>query len=784
MILFILAFLAGDLYLQTFERLPNALMIVTVLFIAIISFVLLRKHFRASLIFIGFSCGFSWSFYWAHDLLTWTLPASMEAKPLFIRGVITSLPVIEMNKISFDFFLQKIEINHTLHSVNKKIHLSQYIHELKKQITPALTSINSPMQSQYHVGQTWQFKARLKQIHGLQNPGGGIDYEAWSIEKRLRATGIIIDSAQNKLITWNHLDYLINQWRESYRDKIKHYLPNSPTSVWLMALMMGERSAIPQTYWQVLRNTGTNHLMVVAGLHIGIMAGFAHWLTYWCWRQVPQLVLALPASIAGSAMALLVAFFYSALAGFSIPTQRACFMLSGFIFAVLYRRQINPWQALALALFIVLILNPLSVLSESFWLSFSTLALIIYSMSGRLAPKGLWWKWGRVQWIIGFGLIPLSFYFFHECSVISFIANTIAIPWLGFLILPFNLLGGLMIFISPTLGVGLLIIADKSLTLLWQVLTWFSQLHFSAWQQVLPNDWLFITTYIAFILLLLPVGFPGRSFGLIWLLPLYFFHPSKLNSGEITCTLLEVGQGLAVVIQTRSHVLVFDAGARYSADADMGERVVLPYLQAAGITKIDKLVISHGDNDHMGGADSLLKSLPVFSLVTSVPERFKLPATYCLSGMQWQWDGIHFMFLHPDKSVLGLNNDSSCVLRIVNQRHSILLTGDIERYAENYLLQQNREHLPSTILIAPHHGSKTSALKEFVEVVHPQYVLYATGYRNQYHFPHPMVVQIYQQMNSKQFNTAETGALTMRLNQKGISIEPYRLLHRRYWHHK
>jgi competence protein ComEC len=350
----------------------------------------------------------------------------------------------------------------------------------------------------------------------------------------------------------------------------------------------------------VLRNTGTNHLMAIAGLHIGIMAGIAHAVVSYAWRFAPALLLRMPAQIAGACAALFMAVIYSLLAGFSIPTQRACIMLAAFICALLSRRKINAWHAWALALLIVLLVNPLSILTDSFWLSFGTIALIIYGMSGRLAPKGHWWKWGRVQWVIGVGLMPLSLLLYQQTSLVSFLANSIAIPWLGFLILPFCFLSAILLLIAPNMAALSLYFADKSLAVLWFVLTWFSQLNFAVWMQVIPNNFVLFTTVVAFLLLLLPSGMPGRWLGVFWLLPLLLYQSEKPKIGEIWATVLDVGQGLSVVVQTHSHMLVYDAGPKMNG-VDAGENIVLPYLRTLLTKKIDMLVISHGDNDHIGG---------------------------------------------------------------------------------------------------------------------------------------------------------------------------------------
>ena len=357
----------------------------------------------------------------------------------------------------------------------------------------------------------------------------------------------------------------------------------------------------------------------------------------------------------------------------------------------------------------------------------------------------------------------------------------VAIPWLEFLFC-FCLLSIALIFIFPLGATYLLHMADKSLSGLWQVLTWFSHLHFSVWAHIMPNLWICAITCVGIILLLLPSGMPGRWLGAVWLLPFLFYQPEKPAAGEVWLTVLDVGQGLSVVAQTKSHVLVYDAGPKFGDNFDMGESVVLPFLQTIGANKIDMLVISHGDNDHIGGADALMHALPISAIQTSEPDLLSSPVTQnCLAGTTWEWDKVHFTFLYPEVGNFGNGNNSSCVLLIESNRRRILLTGDIEKEAENNLLSRSPAQLAANILVAPHHGSKTSGQRAFVQAVHPDYVLYATGFRNRYRFPHARVVKAYEEVGSVQLNTAESGAIMFKLGMNNLQVELYRKTHKHYW---
>jgi competence protein ComEC len=405
-------------------------------------------------------------------------------------------------------------------------------------------------------------------------------------------------------------------------------------------------------------------------------------------------------------------------------------------------------------------------------------------MSHRLFPSGIWWKYARVQWVIGIGLIPLTLVLFQQCTLISFIANSIAIPWLAFSILPLCFLSAIFVCFSPTLTSFLLLIADKSLAGLWFILSWLAQFHFASWSMAIPNIYTFMLLMIGFLMFLLPAGVPGRWLGLIWALPAILYQPLKPLGGEYWLSLLDVGQGLSVVVQTAEHILIYDAGPKYEAASDMGENVILPYLRKIKAKKIDLMVISHGDNDHTGGVKAILNSFPLTNIKTSVPE--KMPsslATDCHAGDSWQWDGVTFTFLYPGNHAITSRNDGSCVLKIDNGQYKILLPGDIEKQAESHLLMNSPQSLQANMIIAPHHGSKTSGMPSFISAVHPEIVLYATGYRNRYHFPHPGVVAAYERINAKSFNTVDSGTMLFKIPNGGVMSPPeeFRMRNKKYW---
>ncbi len=762
MVLFSLFFLMGILILQLWTRWPgNEVWVIVGIMVAFLF--LFKKNQRYFKYVIPFLLGFVYAGRYASNQLQWTLPPGYEGKPLEIVGIIDSLPHSKPQQTSFKFFIKKIQFENKIEPVHAIVQLSWK------------TSAQN-----LQVGDEWCFTVYLKKIKGLMNPGS-FNFETQSFQEGVRATGNIVTThTQFRNSHWYH--HPLDRVRQHMKNLIQENLPKSSTSSWITALAIGEREGISQEAWEVLKNTGTNHLIAIAGLHIGLMSALIFSVITWLWRRLPRFMLILPAPHAGAIAALILALVYSAMAGFSIPTQRACIMLSLFLLTFLFRRKILAWQFFSLALFFVLFFNPLCVLTASFWLSFTTIAFIIYGVRGRLAPVGFWWKHGRTQWVITLGLIPLGIGFFQQCSWISFIANSIAIPCMGFLVLPLTLLGCFFVLFSEKAGCSLFFLADKILSVLWILLTYLSHLSWSTWYQVIPGTAFILCAFAGMIILLLPLGFPGRWLGVIGLLPLLLYKPAVPAIGDVWLTVLDVGQGLSIVIQTHRHLLVFDTGARMSERSDMGENVVVPFLHTLAATHIDRLVISHGDNDHIGGSAAVLKQFPTYLVQSSVPQQFiNVPASLCLRGEKWEWDQVKFEFLYPTIDRLGLNNDSSCVLRVTSGIHHVLLTGDIEKIAENDLTQYLADELSADILVAPHHGSATSAVDAFINDVHPRIVLISTGYRNHYHFPNPKVVQKYHEMGAETFNTAETGAIHLEISKQISAPSLYRVNHHHYW---
>ncbi len=559
----------------------------------------------------------------------------------------------------------------------------------------------------------------------------------------------------------------------------------TPGLALIRAMTIGDRSAIVPAQWEVLRSTGTSHLMAISGLHISLVAGLAFWLMRLVWSRLGALPEVIPSARAAAVLSLLAATCYAFLAGFGIPTRRALIMLAVAMAALLAGRWSRPAHVLCLAALGTLVDDPLAVLSAGWWLSFWAVTMIVYTTSGHHGAVGLWHKWTRVHIILAIGMLPVLLVFFQQASLVAPLANIIAVPWVSLLVIPVALVGTLLLFISTAAGGLLLNLAAWLMDTLWPFLGWLGSLEFSLLHHHQPLQWTWAPATAGTLLLFAPRGFPGKWLGLVLLLPLLAARPPAPGFGEAWVTLLDVGQGLSTVVRTREHTLVYDAGPAYGPAFDAGRSVVVPYLRSQGIGSIDKLFVSHGDIDHSGGVSSIVKEYPVKDLEAGVPERLTIrQASQCHRGERWRWDGVDFSLLHPDARNYGKGNNASCVLRIgtAGGGHA-MLTGDIGTESERMLLKELRGQLPADVLIVPHHGSLTSSSPAFVAAVNPAYALFATGYRNRFRFPRGPVVDRYRQAGSELLDTARLGAITVKLRPGGPpgDAEAFRCSHPRYW---
>lgn len=746
-----LLFLAGLLLVQQLPVLPA---IEWLMAGVIVAGLMAGLRFWRGLFFVA---GILWAMLFAMNRLSDRLPEQLEGIDIPVAGIIADLPEQDEKRARFDFIIT--ESNQDLPS---KIRLSWYYpkHEIK-------------------AGQHWSFTVKLKRPHGNLNPGA-FDYERWLFTEGIGAAGYVRRHPAPVMLSNNPAWYSISAGRQRIADRLSQLLGDSKSLAIIKALTIGDGNSIPQAQWAVFRKTGTLHLMVISGAHIGLVAGLVYFavLRLWAWVGL----LAWPPQRVAALSALAVAVLYSALAGFSIPAQRAVVMLAVVMTAIILQRNVRSFNTLAAALFAVLLLDPLAVLSAGFWLSFLAVAVIVYAVAGRLGKPGYLEGIIKINWATTVALSPLLLFFFQQVSLIAPLANLIAVPVVSFLVVPLSLLAVMVMWAAPALAGPLFFVIDIVLQGLWWLLSELSQAPLAAINHASPPLWTLCFAMPGALILLAPTGMPARWLGLVMFLPLLFTESNEPEAGGFKMTLLDVGQGLSAVVQTANHVLVYDTGAKFSEQSDMGQSVLLPFLRQQGIGRVDSLVISHGDNDHIGGAESLIKGVETGQVLTSVPKQLSGYAPgVCAAGQSWKWDGVGFTVLSPRPPGFSSENDNSCVLKIRSEKGVVLLTGDIEAKAESWLVDAYGEQLKADVLIAAHHGSKTSSTRVFLQAVQPDYVLIPAGYRNQYGFPHRSVLKRYQDIKAKALNTAEQGAIFVEASQKTLAVDTLRATESRYW---
>lgn len=776
MVSFSLSFALGAWLLQQQAALPDlywAWLTLPLLFSLFLPVPALKHRIVRLLLLaaLGTAAGFFYAAGLAGGRLMDTLPAEWQQQDIAIAGVVAELPRSRERGQSFIFDVDTVETPHA--HVPRHIMLSTY------------PDGSGPLSM--HAGERWRLTVRLKRPHGESNPHG-FDFEAWMLEQNLGATGYVRNDGGNTRLDANvaRPGYLVETAREAVRDYIQKALPASeyPYAGVLAALTIGDQGSIPAAQWKVFTRTGVNHLMSISGLHITMLSGLAFALTYAAWRRNRHLPLRLPAKKAAAVAGFAVAFAYALLSGFSVPAQRTVYMLGAIAAALLFTRSIAPSQILAAALLAVLLLDPWSVLAPGFWLSFGAVALILYVSVNRIGRIRWPVQYVRVQWAVTVGLVPPLLAMFQQLSLVSPVANAFAIPMVEFIVVPLALLGALLHFKWA------LMLSHYAMGLCMQALQWLNGLPEAVWTQHAPPAWSIAAGILGVLWLLLPRGFPARWLGMIFMLPMFLILPEAPPPGALRMVIFDVGQGLSVAAETRRHALLYDTGPRYTSDADSGNRILVGSLRAQGISRLDDLILTHDDTDHTGGALSVMQEIPIEKLLTSLPDDSPIVKEaksfeHCADGQAWDWDGVRFEILHPDPASYAdpdvSKNNRGCTLRISTGKNNILLTADIEKASEARLLKLHPDKLPATLLVVPHHGSKTSSTPGFVDAVHPRYAVITSGYLNRFGHPKAEVVDRYRAVNSEILRSDQDGAIVVDMDAENLTVEPYRKTHARYW---
>lgn len=785
--LFILSFVLGTLWLQQQTVLPEPARLLQGFCLAVTLFALAlhgtashRKAFRAAgylgMVLAGAVMGAGWAGWVATARMADALPAEWEGRDIELVGAVAALPQRHDRGVRFLFRTESVTTPGA--KVPRQLSLSWYHEFDRKTETRTVAPELLP-------GDRWRLTVRLKRPHGSANPHG-FDYEAWALERDIRATGYVRFKGVNekqaeRSSAWGDR---LHEARANIRDRFMATLGTAPYAGVLVALAVGDQDAIPQGQWKVFWRTGVGHLMSISGLHITMVASLLYAAAFWLWVRVPMLVLRMPAQRAAALIGLVGAAGYALLAGFSIPTQRTLYMLAVVALALCTGRATSPSRVLCWALLAVVVIDPWAGLSPGFWLSFGAIALIFYVTAGRTGQLGVVKGAALTQVAVTLGMLPMLLALFQEVSVISPLANAVAIPIISLIVVPLTLLACLV-------PLDLFLHLAHGITAACMVfLEWLGAMPAALWESHAPAPWTVALALIGTAWLLAPRGWPARWLGAVWMLPMFLILPPAPKPGEAWITFLDVGHGLATVVRTAQHALVYDTGPKWNDDADAGSRIVVPHLRGEGIKALDRLIVSHDDEDHSGGAVSILAARTVDRFSSSLPLESPILShapqqDRCHRGESWQWDGVQFSVLHPDPVDFDeqkvKDNDLSCVLRIFAGGKSLLLTGDIEKRAELKLIERAGESLRSDVLLVPHHGSKTSSWPAFLDAVSPQLAVFTVGYRNRFRHPHPDVVARYVERKVMMLRTDELGAITLKLQDGQVSWEGQRLKRRRYW---
>lgn len=749
--------------------------------------------------------GCVWHLVWATHGLAARLPAALEGQDMWVTGHVADLPSRNERATQFQFYIESSESLPGDRPFEKRLIL-----------------LNSYQSAEYSPGQRWHLLVRLNRPHGFAN-AGGFDYEAYLLQQGIAAKGYVRNHPDNALLTVE--GNTLQRMRFRVRQRLHSMADQLPTVGILSALVLGDRSQLSPADWELMSATGTNHLFVISGLHIGLIAAVMYWTGCAVLRLCPPLSLYWPRQKMALVLALFAALAYSLLAGFTLPTQRAFVMTAVFVLGQLGSRSVPVSFRFLMALAIVLTLNPLAPLSPGFWLSFGAVAaLLLWLDSGkRVSPDGsraqsLTTLWLRPQLVVFIGLAPFLMLWTQQVTVLSPLINVVAIPIVGLIIVPLALLGAGLLSLLPSVAALVLHLADFVLQHLMTLLS--ASAAYLGWSVVVLSGLSLVaimSMLIASVLLLAPLPAQWRLLALPLSLPVLLPIIEAPPHGAADIHVLDVGQGLSVVVRTANHVLVYDTGAAMSPEFDLGTAVVVPALRQAGIKSVDAVVVSHFDNDHAGGLRGLLGQVPILQMLSShgklaaqairgagrVPTKSplvpELVSRSCAAGQQWQWDGVVIEVLHPlsatgfvaadrltNGSVSSQDNDNnvSCVVQVTAGEHRLLLPGDIERQAERALSVRLGSKLQSAILLAPHHGSNTSSTYGFIKHVAPRYVVYTSGYRNSFGHPTDNVQKRYDELGSTGFVTHNTGMLTFRL-QAGQPLQPpmpFRHQQPRYWY--
>ena len=759
--------------------------------------------------------GFAWNAHYAQQRLKNILLEEFEGKELALEGRIDTLPQSTNAGAKFAFEVHRAYSGgEVLGEFPERIYLSWQPAWRNAQPIPIIIP-----------GQRWRFKVKLKRPYGSLNPYT-FDFERWSFHQNFGASGSV--KAGQLLIERDiglaDIELAMEYQRWKLRQKILRLLPReAPYAGVLVALVMGDQNAIPQDDWRVFNATGIGHLISISGLHVTMLSGLGAALAARLWRR-QSLPLIFPVGKVAACAGFLTAFVYAWLAGFQIPAQRTMYMVGVVAFALWTGRNPRSFDIWWWALAFVLLVDPMAPYTPGFWLSFGAVAAILFAMgdsAGLLGiPTGKEFEvaWpqralqalreaSRVQAVVTIALLPCTLFWFYQVSVVSPLANAFAIPIVSYIVTPLALSGALL---PEFMAKYLLLFAHVTMDYLAMVLRWFASWPWAvAWSHQ-PPWWALALAGLGIVLAIRPGSIYETRLsrlGSLCLAGLLFIKPTlgtQLGFGEFRATVFDIGQGTSVLIETTSKRLLYDTGPIQGKRDDAGNRIIVPYLRGRGIDQIDRMVISHSDSDHIGGAATVLKEIRFDSMMGTLPSHHallenlkvrRIASLPCRYGQSWSWDGVEFYIWHPQEDILfapeysAKPNEMSCVLEVRNEKSSFWLTGDVEKQGEAGLVERlGLDALAGLgdkqlILMAPHHGSKTSSSEALLRRLNPDLAFAQNGYQNRYGHPHPTVLERYLELGIPFYQSSKTGAQIWTFTKgTDAKIEFWRDSIRRLWH--
>lgn len=720
-------------------------------------------------------CGFGLAGLHAASTLARQLPVALEQQDIVISGRVLDLPQQEARRARFVLRVDG-DATQPVTLRGKRLQLAWY--DDYKLARSVMARGTTPIRYRLHAGSRWRMKVKLRSPRGLRNPGG-FDGEKQALADRVAATGYLRDPDEAAQLA---PAAGIDAWRERMSLRIAYAVP-AASSRFVRALALGDTRRLDDADWEALRAVGVTHLIAISGFHVGLVAGFFALMASLAWRLLPALGRRVPRQHAAALAAVLGAFGYAAIAGFALPTVRTVLMIAVVVLAKLLRRAQRTVDVLALSAIAILLVDPLSLLAPGFWLSFAGVAWLLWCL-----PHGTDKSWRATlraffsaQAVATIGLLPLSVVLFGQASLAGPVANLLAIPWWSLVVVPLALIGTALEAVHAGLGTWSWRLAAWAFDLAWPLFARLAQSPLALWWLPEAAWYALPLALLGGFWLLLPRGVPGKPLALLLWFPLLWPDRGLPQQGEAELVVIDVGQGLSVLVRTAHHSLLYDMGPAIPEGFDAGERVGVPALHALGVHSLDVAVVSHGDNDHAGGFPAVARAFPP-GLALTPDGAPPLPhGRPCLADTAWQWDGVRLRFLHPPRYFPYLGNNAGCVLRIETMHGAALLTADIDQIIERDLLRRSAADVRADVVVVAHHGSNGSSDPAFIAATGAKYALISAGYGNRFRHPRPEAVARWREAGAKVLVTMETGAQHVRLDATGITVEPRRDAQPRLW---